>query len=70
MKSHAGAENIGVAGSHPARGAWIEIATRAPRPAKARVAPLAGAWIEILLMFLVFILVYVAPLAGAWIEMR
>ena len=48
MKSHAGAENIGVAGkSHPARGAWIEIPVKRAIGFAILSHPARGAWIEI-----------------------
>ena len=40
----------------PIAGAWIEISSVTPLPARTIVAPIAGAWIEIFLELYIYLL--------------
>ena len=52
-------------GSHPSRGAWIEISGRTDIAWCSRQShPSRGAWIEIKTLHIWFIVVNVAPLTG------
>ena len=68
MKSDADAVAELLLRSHPARGAWIEIAERGNESAAAKSHPARGAWIEISTIFFPTRTMTSHPARGAWIE--
>ena len=64
MKSSASGGSSSQSGSHPVRGAWIEMSDFLFQFREVQSHPVRGAWIEILKISIIFKCIFVAPREG------